>query len=138
MVVLSDAPLTADPLIAAVSGPHHGAIVVFLGIVRRDPTAAGEVESLHYEVHPSMTRIALQAVVRIAEAELGARVALAHRSGECAVGEIATIVAAGAGHRDAAFAAARLAIEEIKRTVPVWKREVTAAGSGSWVEGVAL
>lgn len=138
MVVVSGTPLSVDPLIAAVSGPAHGAVVLFLGIVRRDMTPAGAIERLKYDTHPTMTRTALEAVARTAGERHGARVAIAHRSGEVAVGELATIVAAGAPHREAAFAACRLAIEELKRTVPVWKQEVTAAGKTAWVEGTAL
>lgn len=138
MVIVSAAPLSADPLIAAVSDPAHGAVVVFLGIVRRDATPRGSIEKLKYETHPTMTVAALEAIVKAAGVRHAARVAIAHRSGEVAVGELATVVAAGAPHRDAAFQACRFAIEELKRTVPVWKQELTSAGAGEWVEGVAL
>ena len=138
MIVLTEGSLAADPLIAAVAAPEHGGIVVFLGVVRADPVAQGTVTRLEYETHPVMTRTALEVIVADAARRFGARVAVAHRTGSVNVGETATIVAAGAPHREAAFAAARFAIEELKRTVPVWKREVSSAGTAVWVEGAPL
>jgi molybdopterin synthase catalytic subunit len=61
------------------------------------------------------------------------RMALHHRVGDLAIGDIAVIVAAAAPHRDAAFAAARAAIDELKRVVPIWKKEYTDDGA-VWVE----
>ena len=65
-----------------------------------------------------------------------ARVAVLHRTGEVGVGEPSVIVAASAGHRPAAFSACRMVIEELKERVPIWKRDVTAAGPGGWQDGV--
>jgi molybdopterin synthase catalytic subunit len=63
----------------------------------------------------------------------GARVAIAHRVGRLAIGDLAVVVAAAAPHRDAAFAAARYAIDELKERVPIWKKEVATDGE-YWVE----
>jgi molybdopterin synthase catalytic subunit len=61
------------------------------------------------------------------------RIALYHRVGDLAIGEIAVIVAAAAPHRDAAFVAARAAIDDLKRVVPIWKKEYTDDGA-VWIE----
>ena len=61
------------------------------------------------------------------------RLVMHHRVGDLAIGEIAVIVAAGAPHRDAAFAAARAAIDELKTIVPIWKKEYSDDGA-VWVE----
>jgi molybdopterin synthase catalytic subunit len=63
----------------------------------------------------------------------GARVAIAHRSGHLEVGEAAVAIAAAAAHREEAFAACRFAIDELKKTVPIWKKEFATDGE-YWVE----
>ena len=75
-------------------------------------------------------------IVAEAEAQWPVRVSLAHRIGALAIGEAAVAVAAGGAHRDEAFAACRFVIEEVKRRVPIWKKEFYADGSVEWV-GVA-
>ena len=71
----------------------------------------------------------------VAEAEAGwpVKIALAHRIGALGIGDAAVAVAAGAAHREAAFAACRFVIEEVKRRVPIWKKEFYADGSIEWV-----
>jgi molybdopterin synthase catalytic subunit len=63
----------------------------------------------------------------------GARVAMAHRTGHLAIGEIAVVIAASAPHRAEAFAACRFAIDTLKQQVPIWKKEVAVDGE-YWVE----
>jgi molybdopterin synthase catalytic subunit len=125
-------PLSVDEVIAAVSGPAVGGIVVFLGTVRDHDDGRG-VSTLDYSAHTS----AAQELRRVMAA-VGAdspRVALAavHRVGELAVGEIAVIVAAAAGHRDEAFAVGRVLIDRIKAEVPLWKRQQFSDGDHEWV-----
>jgi molybdopterin synthase catalytic subunit len=72
-------------------------------------------------------------VVAEAEAKWEASVALEHRIGRLEIGDVAVAIAAAAAHRDAAFMACRYVIEQVKRRVPLWKREDYADGSQAWV-----
>lgn len=134
-VTLSREPLGVDALIAGTAGPDHGGIAVFIGTTRRDAGAA-EVVALEYEAYEELALTELEAVAAEAEA-LGARVAIAHRLGRVAVGEASVVIVAAAGHRPAAFAACRLAIDEAKRRVPIWKRAIRADGTAVWQDGVS-
>ncbi len=124
-------PVDLPRLVAAVSGPDKGAIAVFLGTVRNEfegrPTAA-----LHYEAYGDMAERELLAIAEAAERRHGCRVALYHRTGTLALEEVSVGIAAAAAHRDAAFAACREVIEEIKRRVPIWKREIAPDGALAW------
>jgi len=69
-----------------------------------------------------------------AEARWPVRVALEHRIGGLEIGDVAVAVAAGGAHRDEAFAACRFVIEEVKRRVPIWKKEFYEDGAVQWVD----
>lgn len=133
--MLTHDPIALDGLLAAVAAPGHGGTAVFLGTTR---AAEGEhtVEALEYEAYDDLAVAELEAVAAEAEA-LGARVAIAHRLGRVPVGEASVAVVAAAPHRPAAFAACRLAIDEAKRRVPIWKRSVHADGTAVWKDGVS-
>jgi molybdopterin synthase catalytic subunit len=73
-------------------------------------------------------------IVAEAEARWRVAVALSHRVGSLAIGDTAVAVAAASAHRDEAFAACRYVIEEVKRRVPIWKREFYADGTAAWVD----
>jgi molybdopterin synthase catalytic subunit len=129
---LTDRPLDVNELLAKVTGPTQGGVVVFLGVVR-DSNAGRDVSRLEYEAYPSMALKVLAEIVAQCEAVApGVRLAVAHRSGSLAVGEIAVIVAASAPHRAPAFAAARLCMELIKTDAPIWKKEF-ARGGPVWI-----
>ena len=109
--------------------PGLGGVVVFAGRVRPDRGPSGEVVALDYEVDLPLALRQLAEVERSARRRWGvARTVLWHRVGRVAVGEIAVIAGAGGGHRDEAFRAARFLIEELKRTVPIWKAERARSG----------
>ena len=117
-------PLSADALRALVADPRAGAIVIFEGVTRAVP-------ELEYEAYAEMAQEAIAALVDAAVARHALCAAAAwHRVGTVPLGEPAVIVAASAPHRPEAFAGARELIDELKRSVPIWKRE-----SGAWVEG---
>lgn len=134
-VALTDVPLDAArvaALQALVSGPGIGGVALFIGQVR-DHARGRAVTRLEYEAYPSMALKQLQAIVTELEARYpGTRVALHHRTGALAIGEVAVIAAAGSAHRAAAFDALREAIERLKRDVPIWKREIGPDGA-EWV-----
>lgn len=130
---LSDAPLDVSAVIARVSGPDVGGIVVFLGTVRDHARGRG-VEKLEYEAYPGMAEREMDAIAEEAATRFGdARVAIAHRTGRLAIGEIAVVVVAAASHRPEAFAACRFAIDALKERVPIWKKEFADDGA-VWVD----
>lgn len=130
---ISERPLDPAAVTARVAGPDCGGIVTFEGAVR-DHSRGRSIRYLEYEAYPGMAEAELEKICDEAAARWpGARVAVAHRIGRLAIGEIAVVVAAAAPHRDAAFAAARYAIDVLKQRVPIWKKEVATDGE-YWVE----
>lgn len=136
VLAISDTPIDAAELIARVTEPGAGAIVTFFGIVR-DNNLGRQVEYLEYEAYTEMALAKLQQVVDETRKRWPKirRVALAHRVGHLALGEVAAFIAVGAPHRDdGAFEAARYAIDRIKEIVPIWKKEGWAGGA-EWLAG---
>jgi molybdopterin synthase catalytic subunit len=130
---LSEQPLDLTRLVAQVTAPERGGIACFLGIVR-DHHEGRAVTRLEYSAYAAMAEAECARVVAEAEAKWEVRVALEHRTGTLAVGDAAVAIAAAAPHRDAAFAACRYVIEQVKRRVPIWKRESFADGTVAWVD----
>ena len=130
--------LSADPLPVErarewVVRPDCGGVVVFVGTVRDHAEGRSGVTALEYEAYEEQAVPRLQAVadeVKERWAEVG-RVALLHRVGALDLTDVAVVVAVSAGHREEAFAAARWAIDTLKATVPIWKRE-TWSGGEDW------
>ncbi|HVR88664.1 MAG TPA: molybdopterin converting factor subunit 1 [Candidatus Limnocylindria bacterium] len=132
-IAVRDTPLSIDAAVDAVRGPDAGAVVVFLGTVR-DRSRTKRVRHLEYEAYPEMAEAKMREIAERLEREHAPlRLAMHHRTGDLAIGDIAVVVAAAAPHRDAAFAAARAAIDELKRVVPIWKKEHTDDGA-VWIE----
>jgi molybdopterin synthase catalytic subunit len=126
-------PLSVDEVIEAVRGDAFGGVAVFLGTVR-DRSRGTRVTHLEYEAYAEMAEAKMREIAdRLEREHAPAKVAMHHRVGDLQVGEVAVIVAAAAPHRDAAFAAARRAIDELKSAVPIWKKEHTADGA-VWIE----
>lgn len=133
-------PLTLGPLIDHVSDPDAGAVATFLGVSRRRSNDRAQVErpvdTLWYEAYDSMAIRRLEALCAEAVERFGAiRAACHHRTGEVPVGEASVAIAVSSGHRPEAFAACRWLIDEIKRSVPIWKRERFADDGEEWVVG---
>lgn len=121
-------PIEMQTVVDAVAHAGAGAVDVFVGCVR-DENAGRAVTRLEYEAYATMAvhemeRIAAEIVAR----EPAVRLAALHRVGSLAVGEMAVVCAASAPHRDAAFHACRVLIDEIKARVPIWKREHGPSG----------
>lgn len=130
---IRDTPLSLDEAFAAVRHPSAGGVCLFVGVVR-DHAEGKPVARLDYEAHPSLAIPELRRVLAGVMAELpGTRVCAVHRVGKLAVGDLAVIVAASAAHRDEAFAACRIAIDRLKETVPIWKKEHAPTGEAVWV-----
>lgn len=132
-IAIGTGPLSVDEVLAAVRDDSFGGIAVFLGTVR-DRSRGVRVTHLEYEAYSEMAERRMREIAdRLESQHAPARVAMHHRIGDLWIGEIAVIVAAGAPHRDAAFAAARAAIDELKRDVPIWKKEHGEDGA-VWIE----
>jgi len=131
MMHLTRHRLEVADLLAEVQSVERGGTCVFLGTVRNDAGVTG----IDYSAYEAM---AVEEIERIlAEAHErwpDARVVLQHRLGLIPVGEASIAIAAAAPHRDAAFAACRHVIEEVKQRLPIWKKELRGDGSEKWVE----
>jgi molybdopterin synthase catalytic subunit len=130
---LSDTPLDVEEVTARVAGDDAGGLVTFVGAVR-DHSRGHEIEHLEYEAYPEM---AVREMQKIADAAgdrwPGTRVAIAHRVGRLEIGDAAVVIVAASKHRAEAFEACRFAIDTLKETVPIWKKEV-ATGGAYWVD----
>lgn len=130
---------TLDPaqLISAVSDDANGAVSVFIGTVRSGSSSSerqGRVLRLEYEAYTPMAEGELRMIAAEAIERFGvSRIVAHHRVGILPVGEIAVVVAVGAPHRAGAFDACRYMIEELKKRVPIWKKEVFEDGA-VWVD----
>ena len=132
-IAVSGSALSVDDVLAAVRDSGFGGIVVFLGTVR-DRSRDKRVTHLEYEAYAEMAETKMREIAQRLETKHGPlRLVMHHRVGDLAIGDIAVIVAAGAPHRDAAFTAARAAIDELKTVVPIWKKEHSDDGA-VWIE----
>jgi molybdopterin synthase catalytic subunit len=117
-------------LIAAAKEAGTGAVVVFDGIVRDDGITGMEVEAYGDVAVAEMEKIAQNATEQFRLRHVD----IIHRIGQLPVGETLLVIVVSAGHREEAYAGSRYIIEEIKKSVPVWKKELTKDG-GRWVPG---
>jgi molybdopterin synthase catalytic subunit len=121
-------------LIADVAATANGATVVFIGTVR-DMNDGRGVTALDYKAYTSMAERELSAIIAEAETRWpDSRLACEHRVGALTLGEASVVIAAAHPHRGEAFDACRYVIEELKKRLPVWKREHYADGDLAWVE----
>jgi molybdopterin synthase catalytic subunit len=131
-IKISSEPLNIQSCIEWVITQESGGIDVFIGKVRR-VTKGKTVVRLEFEAYEQM---ALQEMEKIAEEALQRwtvdKIAIHHRTGILEAGEIPVVIAVSAAHRDAAFEACRYIIDTLKRTVPIWKKEVFEDGE-VWV-----
>ncbi len=130
---ISDRPLVESEVVARVAGDDIGGVVSFVGTVR-DHARGHRIQYLEYEAYPEMAEREMQKIAdEAARRWSGTRVAIAHRTGHLEIGEAAVVVAAVAPHRGEAFEACRFAIDTLKTTVPIWKKEVAESGE-YWVD----
>ena len=133
MIQLTHDPIDYHVLTESVRSNQSGAVVLFLGTVR-ELTAGRQTVALDYEGYPEMAR------AKLAELETAARsqwpidkVAIVHRLGHLELGDISVAVAVSCPHRHQAFDAGRYLIDELKVSVPIWKKENWADGTTEWV-----
>ena len=134
---ISRSSLNTALITASVSSTKRGAVVTFSGVVRA-VHAGRRVVGIDYDCFAPLAEKELARIVRAAERKWPAAVAAAHRVGSLRVGEASVVVAAASAHRPEAFAACRWTIDEIKRRLPVWKKERYVGGDGRWLPGCAL
>lgn len=134
MSYLTRDPIALDRLQAEVASPERGGTCLFLGTVRNGPAEHG-VRAIEYSAYEEMVEAEFARLLADARARWPeARIALCHRVGRIPVGDASIAIAAAAPHRAQAFEACRYVIEEVKRRIPVWKKELRSDGSEVWVD----
>ena len=128
MFRVTNDPIDLNELVRYVTDPEAGAIATFIGTTRNN-NEGRKVIALDYEAYPEMAEKELARIGYDALKQWPiCRMAVVHRLGPVQIGDASVIIAVSSAHRDAAFAASRFAIEEIKKTVPIWKKEVFEGG----------
>ena len=131
-IILSEKPLNEQACLDFVKTDDSGGIVTFVGTVRNH-TKGKRVLRLDFEAYEPMAVSEMQKIAeRAVEAFSLKKIAIYHRTGSLEIGEIPVIIAASAAHRGAAFDACEFAIDTLKDTVPIWKKEIFEDGE-VWV-----
>jgi molybdopterin synthase catalytic subunit len=134
MFQLVHEPIDIDRMRQALVGPEDGAVAIFEGVVRNNARGR-QVRHLEYDAYEAMAMKKLEEIGARARREFGIRnIGIIHRLGRLQLTECSVAIIVTSAHRDAAFAACRFAIDEIKKTVPIWKKEVYEDGA-VWIEG---
>jgi molybdopterin synthase catalytic subunit len=134
LVRVTSEVLDPGEAIAAVASPRAGAINVFLGVVR-DNNLGRNVGHLEYEAYESMALKVMRELGEEAMARFGLEnVAILHRTGRLEIGETSLLIAISSGHRAESFTGGHWLVDEVKKRVPVWKKEVWDDGE-EWIEG---
>jgi molybdopterin synthase catalytic subunit len=128
-------PISAQEVLRAVGSDEDGAVLLFLGTVRRENEGRA-VSGMRYDAYREMADAVLNEIAAEAAARMGStRIAIAHRIGELSVGEISVAIAISTPHRAQTYDGSRFVIEEIKKRLPVWKREHYTSGESGWLGG---
>lgn len=131
---LTTEPIDITSVARRVVPPDCGATVTLDGYVRQF-TKGRETQHLFYEAYEPMALKEMQKLINQAKQEFEiSNIGIAHRLGKLDIGETSIVISVAAPHRKAAFAACEWLIRELKRTVPIWKKEVYADGE-VWIEG---
>jgi molybdopterin synthase catalytic subunit len=137
LILLGPDPIDAPALIRFVRTDLDGAVVTFDGCVRNQSHGRATLH-LDYESYESMALAKMREIAEQMREKFPVdRVAIAHRLGRLQIGETSVFIAVSAPHRPAAFDACRYAIDTLKRTVPIWKKEFFADGA-VWADGEPL
>jgi len=132
MFDITDQPLSIEPLVSAVTRSSSGAVAIFLGVVR-EQTRGRQVLYLEYESYREMAIPKMREIAdEIRRKWKVDEIAMVHRIGHLEIGEASVAIAVSAPHRHQALAACAYAIDRLKETVPIWKKEVWTDGE-EWV-----
>ena len=132
LVSVSETPLDVPAHERAVSRTSAGAHVVFCGVVR-DVDHGRRVVGLEYEAHPSAEAVLREVAEQFAVLPSIDALAVSHRVGRLAVGDVALVAAVSSMHRREAFDVCARLVDEVKHRLPVWKRQVFDDGTDEWV-----
>ncbi len=130
MIAIQEDDVDISALIAAAKKDGTGALVIFDGVVRDDGITEMELEAYRDVAIQELEKIARDAIHQFKLLHVD----IVHRIGRLSVGENILLIIVSAGHRPEAYAGSRYIIEEIKKGVPIWKKELTKEG-GRWVPG---
>ena len=134
MFKIVEEPIESDDLYSEVLKDCNGAVVTFCGVVR-DHSGATRTDFLVYDAYKEMAEKKMAEIgTEIKERWNVEDIAILHRIGRLEIGEISVLIAVASPHRAEGFEACRYAIDRLKETVPIWKKEVSEDG-GAWVEG---
>lgn len=132
---VTDAPIDVAALLSECTSTRDGAALLFVGVVR-DHNEGREVGHLEYSAFSAM---AVRVMEEIAGEAAGrwetGRIGVVHRVGRLELGEASVAIAVASPHRDAAYQASRYIIEQLKRRVPIWKKEGYVEGESEWLAG---
>ena len=132
LCAVTDQPLDVAAHEAAAASAEGGASVTFCGVVRRSDHGR-EVVELEYQAHPSAGGVLAGIAEKFAAEPDVLSVAVSHRVGTLAIGDVALVAVVSTAHRREAFEACARLVEQVKHELPVWKRQVFADGSDEWV-----
>ena len=132
LTTVTTAPIDTGAHELAVAHPGAGAVVSFAGVVR-DHDGGREVIRLAYEAHPNARDVLAEIAAEFAKDPEIYAVAISHRVGELAIGDVALAAAVSSAHRGHAFAACARLVDEVKHRLPVWKHQWFADGTEEWV-----
>jgi len=134
LIRVTDQELDTTEAIRAVESPEAGAINVFLGVVRNNNLDRA-VSHLVYDAYPAMAEKVMREIAEEAKERFGLiDCAVLHRTGRLGIGETSLLITVSCGHRAASFDGGHWLVNEIKKRVPVWKKEVWEDGE-EWIEG---
>ena len=134
-IEILEKPLSVEDVVKFVTDAHAGGIDVFLGTTRAETSPSGQrLLALDYEAYAEMALARLKLLAT--DARKGwpiTKIAILHRIGRVAVGEASVVIAVSCPHRAESFDACRFLIDQLKVDVPIWKKEIWADGTGTWV-----
>ena len=134
---MTSEPIDAAELVAAVQTDEAGALSVFYGVVRNE-NLGRRVLFLEYDAYPPMAEKQMRAIAEEVRARWPVTgIAMKHRTGRLEIGEASVVIAVASPHRADAIEACHYAIDRLKTTVPIWKKEVFEGGE-EWLEGTAI
>lgn len=132
MIQLSEEPIDITGIVASVSSEKAGAVDLFVGTVR-NKTQGRKVVRLEFEAYDSMAVSEMEKIAaEVKEKWPVEKIAIHHRKGVLNIGDVAVVIAVSSPHRKEAFEACRYAIDTLKETVPIWKKEIFEDGA-IWV-----
>jgi molybdopterin synthase catalytic subunit/molybdopterin converting factor small subunit len=137
VVEIVDSPIDVRAIVVRLQRGEDGAVVTFEGITRNN-SKGRSTRYLEYEAYRPMAIEQMRVIVREAKAQFQIdRIGIIHRLGRLEIGEASVVIVVTSAHRAAAFDACRFAIDKLKKSVPIWKKEFFADGE-VWVEGEVI